>query len=193
LEKLPDGLTIATSSTRRAAQLLELRPDFKIVQIRGNVVTRLEKLANQPEIDATILAVAGLARLRFQITSGGRLKGEGVPNGLLATILEPEEMLPSAGQAAIGIEIREQDERMDKICARLNDPNTLHCVVAERALLRAMGGGCQTPIGAYAEVRNKEISLQAVSFMGKQVKRAEARRPIAEAAQLGEQVAALLK
>lgn len=190
---LPAGLVVATSSTRRAAQILALRPDFKIVQIRGNVATRLEKLANQPELDATLLAAAGLARLNFQITAGGKLKGEGIPEGLIATILDPEEMMPCVGQAAIGIEIRENDERLQLICDRLSDSSTLHCVNAERALLRAMGGGCQTPVGAYAEIAGDVIRLRAVSFIGQEVKRAEGSAPIAEAVQLGERLAGQIK
>ena len=193
LKNFPAGLTIATSSTRRAAQLKALRPDFKTVEIRGNVVTRMEKLANQAEIDATVLAAAGLARLKIKITSGGKLKGEGIPDGLLALILEPEEMLPCVGQAAIGIEIRQNDERLDLICARLNDPDTFHCVLAERALLRGMGGGCQTPIGAYAEIADKQIRLRAVSFMGQEVKRAEGVASVTEAVRLGEEIAGRIK
>ena len=193
IAELPKALTVGTSSTRRAAQLLALRPDFKIVEIRGNVATRLEKLARQPELDATLLAAAGLARLKFQITAGGKIKGEGIPEGLSATILEPEEMMPCVGQAAIGIEIRENDERLEEICRRLSDLNTLHCVTAERALLQAMGGGCQTPVGAYAEIRDQQIHLRAVSFIGEQVKRAEGDASIAESVQLGERLAAQLK
>lgn len=193
LNKFPKGLTIATSSTRRSAQLLALRPDFKIVEIRGNVATRLQKLANQPELDATLLAAAGLARLNFKIDASGRIKGEGIPEGLLATILEPAKMLPCVGQAAIGIEIRENDELLESICKRLNDSNTLRCVIAERALLRAMGGGCQTPIGAYAQVRDKKIHLEAVSFLGKEVKRAKASGTLDSAEELGKKIASRLK
>ncbi len=193
LKTLPQGLTVATSSTRRAAQLLALRPDFHITQIRGNVATRLEKLAHQPELDATILAAAGLIRLNFKFNGTGPLSGKGVPGGLLATVLEPEEMLPCVGQAAIGIEIRESDPRLEEICRRINDPDTLHCVTAERALLRAMGGGCQTPIGAYAQMRDGQIHLRAVSFMGQTVKRAEMAGPKEQALQLGEELAAQLK
>src|SRR5688500_12161684 len=85
ISTLPKNSTVATSSTRRSAQLLELRPDLKLVAIRGNVGTRLKKLSEQPEIDATILAAAGLHRLNFRIDSSGVLIGEGIPNGLYAT------------------------------------------------------------------------------------------------------------
>src|SRR5204863_5435915 len=112
LEDFPAGATVATSSTRRQAQLLALRPDLKIVPVRGNVVTRLQKLSDQAEVDALVLAAAGLERLNFQITPLGRLLGDAVPDGLLAVVLEPEVMLPCVGQGALGIEIRENDERI---------------------------------------------------------------------------------
>jgi porphobilinogen deaminase len=194
LKDFPAGAVVATSSTRRKAQLLALKPDLKVVEIRGNVATRLHKLADNADIDATVLAAAGLGRLNFTITPEGRLIGEAVPDGTLAVLFEPDQMLPCVGQGAIGLETREGDERIGTIIERLNHSNTFHCVTAERALLRAMGGGCQTPIGAYAEVVNEEtIYLRAVSFMEATVKRAEGKRPIAEAAALGEEIAAKLK
>ncbi len=192
LAAFPPGLTIATSSTRRKAQILALRPDFKAVEIRGNVPTRLQKLADQPDIDATVLAAAGLGRLHIQITAGGRLKGGDAPAGLAVTILDTGEMLPCPGQGALGLEIRQDDERMAGICRRLNDDETFQCVTAERALLRAMGGGCQTPVGAYARVERGELCLQAVSFLTDAPRRAEGRGLFSEAAALGERVAAQL-
>jgi hydroxymethylbilane synthase len=193
LDGLPAGLTIATSSTRRKAQLLALRPDFKVIDIRGNVATRLRKLAQQPGTDATILAAAGLARLDFHITEEGRLTGREVPDGLLALILETDEMLPCVGQAAIGLEIRADDSRLAAICRELNDQATFHCVTAERAFLRAMGGGCQTPVGACATLEGTEVQLRAVSFLGEKVRRADARAAATDAAGLGVRVAAQLK
>ena len=189
LKDFPAGLTVATSSTRRKAQLLALRPDFKVVDIRGNVLTRLLKLSENEALDAVILASAGLHRLNFTITPAGELKGEGVPKDLLATILEPETMLPCVGQGAIGIEIREPDPRLAAICERLNHDETLQCVTAERAFLSAMGGGCQSPIGAHAEVMGEEIRMRVVSFRDAKVKRAEAKRNFHEAAELGIQLA----
>src|SRR5581483_12442038 len=94
MQGLPNGLTVATSSTRRKAQLLALRSDLNIVEIRGNVATRLEKLARDTKLGATILAAAGLARLNFSIAADGKLSGDGVPDGLRAIFLSPEEMLP---------------------------------------------------------------------------------------------------
>jgi hydroxymethylbilane synthase len=192
LGQFPKGLIVATSSTRRQAQLLAARPDFKIVEIRGNVETRLRKLADQKEMDATILAAAGLGRLQFRIASTGRLTGTGLPDGLLATILDTEDMLPCVGQAAIGLEIRADDEQAASLCRELNDESTFQCVTAERALLSALGGGCQMPIGAHATLVGTELRLRAVSFLKNKVRRAEARSAVNEASKLGEEVAAQL-
>jgi hydroxymethylbilane synthase len=193
LAEFPQGMTVATSSTRRKAQLLALRPDFKTVEIRGNVGTRLHKLAEQPGIDATILAAAGLGRLGFSVTPEGSLTGADAPAGLLAVMLDAEEMLPCVGQAAIGLEIRADDERIARICHELNDEATFQCVTAERAFLRAMGGGCQTPVGAYATIVGTEIDLRAVSFMQAQVRRGHGRAPVTDAVGLGERIASQLK
>ena len=193
LADLPKGATIATSSTRRKMSLLAVRPDLKIVEIRGNVATRMQKVAERPELDATVLALAGMTRLNFKINSDGTISGDAVPDGMLATVLGLDEMLPCVGQGAIGIEIRADDERIAKICERLNHFNTFHAVTAERAFLRGMGGGCQSPVGAYAEITGPNISLRAISFRDEKVKHGAGKRPIAEAAQLGEQIAMELK
>jgi hydroxymethylbilane synthase len=189
----PKGATIATSSTRRKMQLLAARPDLKTVEIRGNVPTRLQKVAERGELDGTVLALAGITRLNFTIKPDGTLTGDAVPDGLLATVLDLDVMLPCVGQAAIGVEIRADDERIAKICERLNHFNTFHCVTAERAFLHAMGGGCQSPVAAYAEVTGNNISMRAISFRDEMSKRSEVKRPIAEAVLLGEQMAAELK
>jgi hydroxymethylbilane synthase len=193
LKELPAGTVVGTSSTRRKMTLLAARPDLSIVEIRGNVTTRMQKVAERGELDATILALAGLTRLNFVIKPDGRILGDAVPEGLLATILDVDVMLPCVGQGAIGIEIRAEDERIAKICERLNHFNTFHCVMAERAFLRAMGGGCQSPVGAYAEITGGKIFMRAVSFRDEHVKRGEGKRPVAEAVPLGEQIAAELK
>jgi porphobilinogen deaminase len=205
LKDFPAKATIATSSTRRKEQLLAARPDLNVVEIRGNVSTRMQKVAERGELDATVLALAGLTRLNFQIESdesenarmsrprSGRLIGDAVPDGLLATVLDVDVMLPCVGQGAIGIEIRADDERIAKICERLNHFNTFRCVTAERAFLRAMGGGCQSPVAAYAEINGSRVEMRAVSFHHGPAKRCEGKRPIAEAAALGEELAAQLK
>lgn len=193
LKDFPQGVTIATSSSRRKMQLSALRPDFKIVEIRGNVPTRLQRVAERVELDGTILALAGITRLNFKIEADGILTGDAVPDGLLATVLDLDVMLPCVGQGAIGIEIRADDERIAKICERLNHFNTFQSTAAERAFLRAMGGGCQSPVGAYAEVTGDKISMQAVSFIEGKARHAEMKRPVTEAVLLGEEVAATLK
>ena len=193
MKDLPAGTVIATSSTRRKAQLLAHHGGLKIVDIRGNVGTRMQKLMDQPELDATVLALAGLTRLNFKITPEGKILGDAVPEGLLAVILDTDVMLPCVGQAAIGIEIRTNDERLEKICARLNHPDTFQCITAERSFLAAMGGGCQSPVGAHAEILGDKIQMRAVSFLHNTVKRAEGKRPLTEAVELGRQIAAALK
>jgi hydroxymethylbilane synthase len=193
LRDFPNGATIATSSLRRKAQLLAARPDLNVVEIRGNLATRLQKVAERGELHATVLALAGLTRLNFRITPEGHLEGDAVPDGLRATVLDLDVMSPCVGQGAIGIECRADDERITKICERLNHFNTFQCVTAERAFLRAMGGGCQSPVAAYAEVTGREIWLRAVSFREETIRRGEAKRPLTEAAALGEGLAAQLK
>ena len=193
LKDFPQGATIATSSTRRRMSLLTVRPDLNIVEIRGNVATRMQKVADHPELDATILALAGITRLNFKINPDGTISGDAVPKGMLASVISLDAILPCVGQGAIGIESRTNDERIAKICARLNHADTFHAVIAERAFLRGMGGGCQSPVGAHAVISGGTISLKAISFRDETVKRGEAKRPIAEAAALGEQIAAELK
>jgi hydroxymethylbilane synthase len=190
---LPTGAVVATSSTRRKAQLLSHNPGLKVPDIRGNVLTRMQKLAEKPELDATVLALAGITRLNFRVTAEGRLEGEGVPDGLLVTVLDTELMLPCVGQGAIGIETRQDDERVAAVCARLNHFDTLQCVTAERAFLAAMGGGCQSPVAAYAEVVGTDVRMRVLSFTDGPVRRAEGQRPLAQAAELGRELAARLK
>jgi hydroxymethylbilane synthase len=193
VQDLPAGAVVATSSTRRKAQLLTLNLTLKVPDIRGNVATRLQKVAERAELDATVLALAGLTRLNFHISPEGRLEGEAVPGGLLAKILDTEVMLPCVGQGAVGIEVRESDERIAAICERLNHFNTRQCVIAERAFLAGMGGGCQSPVAAYAEVVGNQVQMRALSFASGPVRRAQAKRPVKEAAELGQQLAAELK
>lgn len=193
VEQLPPGAVVTTSSTRRRAQLLARNPGLQVPDIRGNVLTRMVRLAERAELDATVLALAGITRLKFRITPEGRLEGEGVPDGLRATVLDLDVMLPCPGQGAVGIEIRDNDERVATICARLNHFPTFQCATAERAFLAGMGGGCLSPVAAYAETLGEELRLRAVSFASGPVRRGEARRPISEARELGHQLAAELK
>ncbi len=183
LADLPEGATVGTTSIRRQGFLLRQRTDLKIVPFRGNVGTRLEKLKNG-EVDATLLAVAGLRRLGLESE--------------ITEILEPEVMLPSAGQGAVGIELRESDNKLIAIFSQLICKETVLCVSAERAALAALGGSCHTPVGAYAILENGEIYLrvQLVSPDGKQDYFEEARRAVTdmnEAVALGRQIGEALK
>lgn len=193
LKDLPPGAVVATSSTRRKAQLLMHNPTLKVPEIRGNVVTRLQKLAETAELDATVLALAGLSRLGFIITEQGRLQGTGVPESLLAAILEPEAMLPCVGQGALGIEVRESDELMATICERLNHFATQQCVTAERSFLAAMGGGCQSPVAAYAQMSDGGLRMRALSFVNGPARSAEGNSDLREAVELGRRLAAELR
>ena len=190
LDQLPAGFVIGTSSPRRKAQLLRANPRLEVVAIRGNVPTRLRKLAEQPELGGLVLALAGLTRLGYSVER--TLRGPDVPAGLCARILPLETMLPCVGQGALGIEIRAGDERARRICASLDDPTTSLSASAERAFLRAMGGGCQTPVAAYAELLGDSLRMRAVSFesgAGRYVDRTASR---ADPEGFGQQVAAEL-
>ena len=193
VQDLPAGTVVATSSTRRKAQLLLLNPGLKVPDIRGNVATRMQKLAERAELDATVLALAGMTRLHFRITPEGRIEGDVVPEGLSATVLDTDVMLPCVGQGAVGIEVRAGDERVAAICEKLNHYDTRQCVTAERAFLAAMGGGCQSPVAAHAQVVGTQLQMRALSFASGPVRRAQAMRPLEQAVELGQQLAAELK
>jgi hydroxymethylbilane synthase len=154
----PPRATVATSSTRRAAQLLDRRPDLNIVPIRGNVGTRLRKLAEQSELAAIVLAAAGLERLHFRSGDSAEIFGNDVPPGLLATAISVEEMLPCVGQAALGIEIRENDPRLEEFVQRSMTTRRA-CVTAERAFRAAWGGGCQLQSGV-CEIVGAQLRLR---------------------------------
>jgi hydroxymethylbilane synthase len=147
IEDLSQGARVGTSSLRRQAQLKAIRPDLDIHPLRGNVDTRLRKL-EQGEYDAIILASAGLKRL-------GRTE-------LMKQIIPAEIMCPAAGQGALGIEIRGGDTRVRELLAFLNDPSARAATTCERALLNSLGGGCQVPIGAFADQRNGKLHLDSI-------------------------------
>jgi len=190
---LGDGACVATSSTRRRVQLLARRPDLRVVEIRGNVGTRLRKVAEEPGVDATILAAAGMDRLGFVIGEDGVLRGDGVPEDLVALPISFEEMLPCVGQAAIAIETRVGDELAAKVCSTLDNLETHWAVDAERAFLRGMGGGCQSPVGAYARVEKGRLELRAVAYQGGVARHGYVRVTPEEAEEAGMVLAAQLK
>ena len=147
IKDLPQRARVGTSSLRRQAQLKAIRPDLDMHPLRGNVDTRLRKL-EQGEYDAIILASAGLNRL-------GKTE-------LIQQIIPAEIMCPAAGQGALGIEIRQGDAGTRDLLAFLNDPNARAATTCERALLNSLGGGCQVPIGAFAEIKNGKLHLESI-------------------------------
>lgn len=149
---LPHGATVATSSLRRKNQLLLLRPDLRIEEIRGNVPTRVRKVLESSTLDALVVAQAALVRLGENV----------VPEGLLVTLIE--EMLPAPGQGAVAVECREQDLETRGILAAIHHEPTARCVHAERELLHSLGGGCHLPLGARAVIKNGELRLSAALF-----------------------------
>jgi hydroxymethylbilane synthase len=195
LMDLPQGAVIATSSLRRRAQALAARPDLRVEEIRGNVETRLKKFEENPKLDALLLAAAGLERLQLQFQNR-QIKGAGEGakwDGLMVEFIEPSLMLPAVGQAAIGIEARVDDERMRELLAGISHFGTHAAVTAERSFLRALGGGCATPIGAFAEydAGGKSLKLVAAVFSsdGQKQVRGELRGRAEEAEKLGEELA----
>lgn len=144
LEDLLHGAKIGTTSPRRKAQLLHLRPDLQVVDVRGNVDTRIRKL-KETDLDGIILAAAGIKRL---------LKEE-----VITQFFEIEQMVPAVGQGALAIEAREGDSDIENLLVPLNDTTTVAEITAERTVLDSLGGGCQVPIGAYAEHVEGELTL----------------------------------
>ncbi|MBN2364522.1 MAG: hydroxymethylbilane synthase [Calditrichaeota bacterium] len=145
LSELPQGAIIATGSLRRKAQLLHFRPDLKIVDIRGNVPTRLEKF-DKSDWDGMILATAGLHRLDLEKR--------------ISEIVSSDILLPAVGQGCFGILIRKNDEKIINILKSLDQPEIADAVDAERSMLRKLEGGCQVPIGALGECTDKHVHLQ---------------------------------
>jgi hydroxymethylbilane synthase len=147
IEDLPKGAILGTSSLRRRAQILAARPDLKIVDLRGNVDTRLKKL-DTGTMDAIILAAAGLERLGY--------------NDRIKEIIPGEFCLPAVGQGALALETREDDRQVRSMLDFLNHKETKQATDAERAFLGLLGGGCQVPIGVHALIDNDEVEITAV-------------------------------
>jgi hydroxymethylbilane synthase len=156
INDLPDKATIGTSSSRRKSLLLKIRPDLEIVNFRGNVNSRLEKI-DRNEVDATILAIAGLKRIKME--------------NYISSIISPDEILPAVAQGAIGVQSRVDDQQMIDIIQKINDHQSSICVTAEREFLKVVDGSCRTPIAAYCQIKNKSLELKALvaSLDGKEV------------------------
>ena len=178
LGELPTGARVGTGSPRRAAQLLALGLGIEVVPIRGNVDTRLKK-AIDGEVDAVVLAKAGLARL-------DRLDA-------VTEVLDPLQVLPAPGQGALAIECRAGSE-VAAILATLDDPATRACVTAERTLLNVLEAGCTAPVGALADLAEDELYLRAVACApdGSDVIRQSLTGPLTEPEELGRRLAAIL-
>ena len=139
LQTLPKGTRVGTSSLRRVAQVRFLRPDLEVVPLRGNVPTRVRKVEGREGLDAALLAIAGLERLGL---------------GAKGALVDPLDIMPAPGQGALGIEIRAVDKKTRTALEPLHDRESAGAVTAERALLAALGGGCQAPIGAWVGTRD---------------------------------------
>ncbi len=175
-DALPPGAAVGTSSLRRRAQALHRRPDLRLVNLRGNVQTRLRKLDEQG-LDAIILAQAGLERLGL---------GEHITE-----LIDPEWMLPAVGQGALGLECRAEDAVTVALLRALDDAPTRRAVLAERAVLRGLGGGCLVPIGASAGVEGECLALRAAVLSPDGTRRiaGELSGPAGEAESLGQRLA----
>jgi hydroxymethylbilane synthase len=179
LVNLRQGARVGTSSLRRQAQLRHIRPDLDIRELRGNVDTRLRKVESG-EYQAILLAKAGLDRLGL--------------SQRITEILSPDLCMPAVGQGAIAVEARLKDTEAADALSKLDDAETRTAIIAERALLGALHGGCQVPIGAWARVERGELLLEACvcSVDGEQYVKQRATAPPEQAAQLGEHMARLL-
>jgi hydroxymethylbilane synthase len=176
LANLRQGARVGTSSLRRQAQLRHYRPDLDLRELRGNVDTRLRKVESG-EYDAIVLSKAGLDRLGWA--------------GKITEALSTAISLPAVGQGAIAIESRLKDQDTTEILGKLDDPETRTAIIAERALLSALHGGCQVPLGAWARLERGELVMEAVvcSVDGTQYVRERATAPPEQAAELGQQLA----
>lgn len=175
-EELPQGATVATGSLRRRSQLLHRRPDLKLIDIRGNVETRLRKLEEQ-NLDALVLAQAGLERLGL--------------GSAITHVLDPVWMLPAVGQGALGLECREDDQETIALLQQLDHAPSRQAVLAERAFLFALGGGCLVPFGALGTVTGDELKLRGTVLPpdGSRRVEGEVSGPAGEAEALGRRLA----
>ncbi len=176
LEKLPPGAKVGTSSRRRMAQVLVMRPDLEIIDIRGNVDTRLNKAMSEP-YDAIVLAMAGIKRLDREES--------------ITQILPIEVMLPAAGQGALATETREEDEDTRALVFALEHRATRLAIEAERKFLEILGGGCHAPVGAFAEIKDNALWLRCfvANVHGTKVINGSAKGALSEAKDIGRNLA----
>lgn len=176
LSELTASDKIATSSLRRKAGLLNLNPDFQIIDIRGNVNTRLRKM-EEGYCDAIIMAAAGLKRLGLE--------------SYITEVLEPETMIPAVSQGVIAVETRKNDDFMSGICQKLNHEQTWKTVIAERAYMKTLQGGCQVPVGCYTQLNNNSLTITGfiASTDGKTYLREQLTGNLGDAETLGKNLA----
>lgn len=179
LSELPDGARVGTSSLRRQCQIRARYPKLEIHDLRGNVNTRLKKL-DAGEYDAIILAAAGLIRLGFQ--------------DRITNLIEIEESLPAVGQGAVCIETVKTNKEVNQLVAKLNDSESACCVLAERAMNARLEGGCQVPIGGYAQLVDETLTMRGLvgQIDGKKIISDEIEGHFGDAEQLGSNLAARL-
>jgi hydroxymethylbilane synthase len=159
LQEIPLSGVLATSSPRRIRQIAVLRPDLHATDVRGNVPTRIARLLAEQTWNSLVLAKAGLERLGYRLT-GGRMEFEG--QGLFVSDLA--ELLPAAGQGAIGLEVRTNDLEIKRIVTSVSHAQTWFCTAVEREFLRMLGGGCQLPLGIRAEIKGDILHCEAIFF-----------------------------
>jgi hydroxymethylbilane synthase len=179
IEFMPKGAKIGTGSMRRASQILAIMPDITIVPLRGNLDTRLKKIETE-NLAGVILAAAGMKRMGFAEK--------------ITQYLPIETMLPAVGQGALGLEIHDNDEPLKNILAKLNHEPTQKEVTAERAYLRALGGGCRLPIAAFAKIDGGQLSLEGLvaAPQGSNIIRDKVKGDPADAEELGKKLAELI-
>lgn len=175
-DKLPDGAHVATGSIRRQSQLLHLRPDLNIIDLRGNIDTRLRKLKSL-NLDAIVMAHAAIVRLKKK--------------DVKFTIFTPDQMIPGVSQGALGIQIREGEEALYDLLQKLNHPPSMNAAIAERSFLYTLDSGCQFPVGAYARQNNRSLSLEGFvgSLDGQTVIREKIIGEVRSAEEIGHQLA----
>ncbi|WP_085901673.1 hydroxymethylbilane synthase [Kiloniella majae] len=180
LAELPKGAVVGSASLRRQAQIKAKRPDLEVITFRGSVQTRLRKL-EEGQVDATLLAVAGLNRLK--------------QSDLITAALSTEEMLPAPAQGAVGLEVRTGDDRIRAYVDAIHHEPTMHRITAERACLAELDGSCRTPIAALAEIEGDELHLRTMlaATDGSEIFTTERRGPISSAEEMGRSAGRELK
>lgn len=191
LRSLSPGAAIGTGSLRRRAFLLAA--GLTTMPLRGNVPTRIRKLADSSDVDGILLAAAGLKRLGYSLPENQAIEGQDVPPNIFAALLPVKHMIPCPAQGAIGLETRLEDSETQSICRLFNDVSSQICVEAERRFLQAMGGGCQSPLAAYAQLAESKIRLIVAKPLGEGIKILEGTAGRNSGARLASELAAKMQ